>query len=176
MTRIEPRKAEDEWITQIHSPGYVAALNRHSPTSGRVASIRIRRCHRFLAAAYLAAGGALAGVDAIMQRQVEHVFCAVRPPGHHACLFNNVAIAARYLQKNMGSVASSSSTGMFITETAQRIVLSKILPFSSAPISIRIIRVPVGRPSTGPARAKASRSMCRWRREKATTNIVPRSC
>jgi acetoin utilization deacetylase AcuC-like enzyme len=63
-----------------------------------------------LTAAYLAAGGTLAAVDAIMKRQVDHVFCAVRPPGHHAeagramgfCLFNNVAIAARYMQKNHG--------------------------------------------------------------------------
>jgi acetoin utilization deacetylase AcuC-like enzyme len=45
-----------------------------------------------------------------MNKQVEHVFCAVRPPGHHAeagramgfCLFNNVAIAARYVQKKHG--------------------------------------------------------------------------
>jgi acetoin utilization deacetylase AcuC-like enzyme len=52
----------------------------------------------------------LAAVDAIMARQVDHVFCAVRPPGHHAeagramgfCLFNNVAIAARYVQKKYG--------------------------------------------------------------------------
>jgi acetoin utilization deacetylase AcuC-like enzyme len=63
-----------------------------------------------LAAAYLAAGGALAAVDAIMRGEVEHAFCAVRPPGHHAersramgfCLFNNVAIAARYVQKKHG--------------------------------------------------------------------------
>jgi acetoin utilization deacetylase AcuC-like enzyme len=63
-----------------------------------------------LTAAYWAAGGALAAVDAIMNKQVEHVFCAVRPPGHHAeaghamgfCLFNNVAIAARYVQKKYG--------------------------------------------------------------------------
>jgi acetoin utilization deacetylase AcuC-like enzyme len=63
-----------------------------------------------LTAAYLAAGGALAAVDAIMNKQVDHVFCAVRPPGHHAeagramgfCLFNNVAIAARYVQKKYG--------------------------------------------------------------------------
>jgi acetoin utilization deacetylase AcuC-like enzyme len=60
-----------------------------------------------LSAAYLAAGGALAAADAIVAGSVEHVFCAVRPPGHHAerdhamgfCLFNNVAIAARYLQR-----------------------------------------------------------------------------
>ena len=66
-----------------------------------------------LTAAYLAAGGALAAVDAIMSRQVDHVFCAVRPPGHHAeagramgfCLFNNVAIAARYVQKKYGLTA-----------------------------------------------------------------------
>jgi acetoin utilization deacetylase AcuC-like enzyme len=63
-----------------------------------------------LSAAYLAAGGALSAVDAIMAGEVEHAFCAVRPPGHHAeaaramgfCLFNNVAIAARYVQKQYG--------------------------------------------------------------------------
>jgi acetoin utilization deacetylase AcuC-like enzyme len=63
-----------------------------------------------LTAAYLAAGGALAAVDAIMSRHVDHVFCPVRPPGHHAeaggamgfCLLNNVAIAARYVQKKHG--------------------------------------------------------------------------
>ena len=111
LKRIEPRRAEDEWITQIHSPNYVASLNRHAPTEGRVSldpdtSMSPGSLH----AAYLAAGGALAAVDAIMANQVEHVFCAVRPPGHHAeagramgfCLFNNVAIAARYVQKKYG--------------------------------------------------------------------------
>jgi acetoin utilization deacetylase AcuC-like enzyme len=63
-----------------------------------------------LPAAYMAAGGALAAVDAIMRGEIEHAFCAVRPPGHHAesgramgfCLFNNVAIAARYVQRKHG--------------------------------------------------------------------------
>jgi acetoin utilization deacetylase AcuC-like enzyme len=86
----------------------VLSLNRHAPTSGRVSldpdtSMSPGTLH----AAYLAAGGALAAVDAIMAQQVDHVFCAVRPPGHHAeagramgfCFFNNVAIAARYIQK-----------------------------------------------------------------------------
>ena len=108
---IEPRRAEDEWITQIHSPSYVASLNRHAPTEGRVSlDPDTSMSPGSLQAAYLAAGGALAAVDAIMAQQVDHVFCAVRPPGHHAeagramgfCLFNNVAIAARYVQKKYG--------------------------------------------------------------------------
>ena len=111
LTKIVPRKAEEEWITQIHSHSYVALLNQHSPTSGRVSlDPDTSMSPGSLNAAYLAAGGALAGVDAIMNRQVDHVFCAVRPPGHHAetsramgfCLFNNVAIAARYIQKQYG--------------------------------------------------------------------------
>ncbi|MBH0208912.1 MAG: hypothetical protein HP495_10465 [Nitrospira sp.] len=73
LTRIEPRRAEDEWVTQVHSPSYVASLNRHAPTEGRVSldpdtSMSPGSLH----AAYLAAGGALAAVDAIMAHQVEH--------------------------------------------------------------------------------------------------------
>lgn len=111
LTRIEPRKAEDEWITQIHTPSYLAMLKAHAPTSGRVSlDPDTAMSQGSMTAAYLAAGGALAAVDAILDRRVEHVFCAVRPPGHHAeagramgfCLFNNVAIAARYVQKKYG--------------------------------------------------------------------------
>jgi acetoin utilization deacetylase AcuC-like enzyme len=111
VTKIEPRTAEDEWITQIHSPSYVAALKKHQPAHGKVAlDPDTSMSPGSLTAAYLAAGGALAAVDAIMDGRVEHVFCAVRPPGHHAetdramgfCLFNNVAIAARYVQKQHG--------------------------------------------------------------------------
>ncbi|TFZ08972.1 histone deacetylase family protein [Ramlibacter humi] len=55
-------------------------------------------------AALHAAGASLAAVDAVMAGELENAFCAVRPPGHHACrdhamgfcFFNNVAVAARY--------------------------------------------------------------------------------
>ncbi len=111
LTKIEPRKAEAEWITLVHRPSYVATLNQQAPTSGRISlDADTSMSPGSLTAAYLAAGGALAGVDAIMAGQVERVFCAVRPPGHHAeagramgfCLLNNVAIAARYAQKRHG--------------------------------------------------------------------------
>jgi acetoin utilization deacetylase AcuC-like enzyme len=60
--------------------------------------------------ALLAVGGVLAGVDAVISGVLNNVFCAVRPPGHHAesdtvmgfCLFNNVAVAARYAQEQYG--------------------------------------------------------------------------
>lgn len=111
LTRIEPRKAEDEWITLVHTAAYLASLKQHAPASGRVSlDPDTSMSPGSLTAAYLAAGGALAAVDAMMTKQVEHVFCAVRPPGHHAeasramgfCLLNNVAIAARYAQKKHG--------------------------------------------------------------------------
>ncbi len=55
-------------------------------------------------AALLAAGAALNATDAVIAGELENAFCAVRPPGHHACrdkamgfcLFNNVALAAKY--------------------------------------------------------------------------------
>jgi acetoin utilization deacetylase AcuC-like enzyme len=56
------------------------------------------------AAAYIAAGAAIAATDAVLQGRAQNAFCAVRPPGHHAtrvetmgfCFFNNVAVAARH--------------------------------------------------------------------------------
>ena len=61
-------------------------------------------------AALRAAGLALAATDAVMAGELENAFCAVRPPGHHACrdhamgfcFFNNVAIAAKYALERHG--------------------------------------------------------------------------
>jgi acetoin utilization deacetylase AcuC-like enzyme len=57
-----------------------------------------------------ATGSALNAVDAVVEGKARNAFCVVRPPGHHAnagrgmgfCLFNNVAVAARYAQKRHG--------------------------------------------------------------------------
>lgn len=111
LSQIEPIPASDEWITTVHTPSYVQTLKDHAPTTGRVSlDPDTSMSAGSLPAAYLAAGGAMAGVDAIVEGRVHNVFCAVRPPGHHAerdrsmgfCLFNNVAIAAKYAQQRHG--------------------------------------------------------------------------
>jgi acetoin utilization deacetylase AcuC-like enzyme len=61
-------------------------------------------------AALRAAGAVLAATDAVISGELENAFCAVRPPGHHACrgqamgfcFFNNVAIAAKYALERHG--------------------------------------------------------------------------
>lgn len=63
-------------------------------------------CEESYDVALEASGAVLAATDAVMAGEVSSAFCAVRPPGHHAtatrgmgfCIFNHVAIAARYLQ------------------------------------------------------------------------------
>ena len=57
-----------------------------------------------------ASGAAMAATDAVIAGELSNAFCAVRPPGHHACrsramgfcIFNNVAIAARYALERHG--------------------------------------------------------------------------
>jgi acetoin utilization deacetylase AcuC-like enzyme len=61
-------------------------------------------------AALRAAGAALSATDAVIGGELENAFCAVRPPGHHACrdramgfcFFNNIAIAAKYALERHG--------------------------------------------------------------------------
>jgi acetoin utilization deacetylase AcuC-like enzyme len=61
-------------------------------------------------AALRSAGAAMAATDAVIAGEMQTAFCAVRPPGHHACrdkamgfcFFNNVAIAAKYALERHG--------------------------------------------------------------------------
>ncbi|MGA2496838.1 MAG: histone deacetylase [Tepidisphaeraceae bacterium] len=108
LVLIEPRDAEIEWLTTIHSPQYVERMKLACARGdATVDSADVSICKDSYTVAVKAAGGVLAAVDAVMDRRVANAFCAVRPPGHHAladramgfCIFNNIAVAARYIQK-----------------------------------------------------------------------------
>lgn len=111
LHHLTPRPAERQWIETIHHAAYIDSLERQSPSRGYVyIDPDTSMGPGTLNAAYIASGGALTGVDAVMSGEVEQAFCAVRPPGHHAeadhakgfCFFNSVAIAARYIQQQYG--------------------------------------------------------------------------
>ena len=108
LLQIEPELSAREWIEEVHSPGYIdqvesACLRGQTLLDYGDTVI----CPESFKAALRAAGGALAAVDHVMGEKVVNAFAALRPPGHHAekaqamgfCIFNNIAIAARYLQK-----------------------------------------------------------------------------
>ena len=106
LIRIEPYPADVEWIATIHTPEYIDFIKQSCAQGDNHLDADTGICPDSYRVALLAAGGALSAADAVMNDRITNAFCAVRPPGHHAeknqamgfCLFNNVAIAARYLQ------------------------------------------------------------------------------
>lgn len=107
LIRIEACKADQKWIETVHDKAYISRLQNACAT-GRTFfdSPDNQLCAKTYETALWAVGGILGSLDLMMQGSLDNAFCAVRPPGHHAertcamgfCYFNNVAVAARYLQ------------------------------------------------------------------------------
>jgi acetoin utilization deacetylase AcuC-like enzyme len=109
---ISPRPATNSEITACHTPEYLETVKRDI-LAGRatLSTGDTEICTASLNVALLAAGGVLNAVDAVAEGRAANAFCVVRPPGHHAtrdagmgfCVFDNIAIAARYAQQKHGA-------------------------------------------------------------------------
>jgi len=101
----DARQATREQIERVHEAAYVDEVFESAPEEGLVwlDGDTAMNPHS-LEAALHAAGANVQAVDMLMAGESRRVFCAVRPPGHHAgpdramgfCIFNNVAVGAAH--------------------------------------------------------------------------------
>ena len=105
LQRYEAPLASDAQLARVHPLEYVQAIREAAPQTGRVHLDPDTAMNpHSLNAALRAAGAAVLAVDLVLGKKIRSAFCAVRPPGHHACrarpmgfcIFNNVAVAARH--------------------------------------------------------------------------------
>jgi acetoin utilization deacetylase AcuC-like enzyme len=103
---LETNPATPEQIAYVHNPKLVSALEKvcREQAPGIIDYAPTYVTHSSFEDALRATGGAITCTRAVMNGEAKNAFAIIRPPGHHAeperamgfCIFNNVAIAARY--------------------------------------------------------------------------------
>ena len=102
--RVRAPAVDRSVLTAVHPERYVASIERACASGGAYLDADTVVSERSFEAALHAAGGAVRMVDLLVDGEASAAFSSHRPPGHHAlpsqamgfCLFNNIAVAARY--------------------------------------------------------------------------------
>lgn len=111
LLKLSSRPISSDWLTAIHTPEYVERVKDSCESGAKhLDSTDVPISPNSYTVAMAAVGGVFAAIDAVIDRKVANAFCAIRPPGHHAlkdkamgfCIFNNIAIGTRYVQKQHG--------------------------------------------------------------------------
>jgi acetoin utilization deacetylase AcuC-like enzyme len=111
LSRVQSPKAEFDTITLMHDPYYVESIFNSLPISDFKQLDPDTMLSPGSGDALLrGVGGICSAVDNVLSGVSNNAFCCMRPPGHHAeygeamgfCIFNNIAVAAKYAQKKYG--------------------------------------------------------------------------
>ncbi|MCP4644988.1 MAG: histone deacetylase [bacterium] len=115
VTVLEPARATRDDLLRVHSDIHIDLIDETCRSDKVYPDPDTKMGPGSWDAAWMAAGSVIAACKAVLDGAVANAFCAVRPPGHHAerdramgfCLFNNVAIGARWLREKakLGKVA-----------------------------------------------------------------------
>ena len=112
LTSFPPRSATEDEIALCHTPQYIRTARREVEDGfSQLTTGDTNLCHETYDVALRAVGTVLHAVDLVFTGQAGNAFCVVRPPGHHAsanrgmgfCMFNNIALGARYAQRRHGA-------------------------------------------------------------------------
>src|SRR3954447_4144908 len=108
---LSPVRADENLLELVHTPEHVRHVKHVCEIGGGILDLGdtpvVAKSYEI---ALLSLGSAIVAADAVMSGRVKRAFSAARPRGHHAepdramgfCLFSNIAIVAKYLQKHHG--------------------------------------------------------------------------
>jgi acetoin utilization deacetylase AcuC-like enzyme len=112
LVEITPEKASQGFVQAVHTKEHYKRVAEAFENGLDQLDMDTTISMQSFDASMFAAGGAIAAADSVMEGKAKNAFVAVRPPGHHAtaertmgfCIFNNVAVAARYAQNKYSEI------------------------------------------------------------------------